>query len=465
MNKKNSPDVIFLSETKNLDEFVLKELEPLNFDCHFLLSPSATRGGGLALFWRQDIDLQILSSNQNFIDTSISYKGTSFFSTFVYGAPEIQNRQEVWNKHSDISNTRSDAWFLTGDFNEITDNSEKSGGRERPESSFVAFRIFLPSCNLFDIKHTGNFLSWRGKRNTHLVHCKLDRALANSTWSDLFPNGRSHYLKFEGSGHWPILSTFDSKKKKASRLFRYDRRLRDNAEIKQLVETTWADWAHLEVSVRISRCRHAIAAWNKITYVNSQKKIVELQTALDLAMSAQQTDDSTISLLNRDLLQAYKAEEEFWKQRSKQLWLSLGDKNISYFHAATKGCRARNRITTIEDNSGNAVFEEEQIGKVIAEYFNKIFTSSGMSAVEVVNRAIVPRISPETNTLLTTTPTGEEIREAMFAIHPDKAPGPDGFSASFFQSNWEVVGPAITKEIQGFFWHQELFLSPSTLRI
>lgn len=39
----------------------------------------------------------------------------------------------------------------------------------------------------------------------------------------------------------------------------------------------------------------------------------------------------------------------------------------------------------------------------------------------------------------------------MFAIHPDKAPGPDGFSASFFLSNWEVVGPAIIKEIQHFF--------------
>ena len=41
--------------------------------------------------------------------------------------------------------------------------------------------------------------------------------------------------------------------------------------------------------------------------------------------------------------------------------------------------------------------------------------------------------------------------EAMFSIHPDKAPGPDGFSASFFQTNWDNLGHAITSEIQEFF--------------
>lgn len=48
-------------------------------------------------------------------------------------------------------------------------------------------------------------------------------------------------------------------------------------------------------------------------------------------------------------------------------------------------------------------------------------------------------------------PSDLEIREAMFAIHPDKAPGPDGFSASFFQTNWPTVRSAICCEIRAFF--------------
>ena len=64
--------------------------------------------------------------------------------------------------------------------------------------------------------------------------------------------------------------------------------------------------------------------------------------------------------------------------------------------------------------------------------------------MELVNKAITPCITQATNEELTKI---SEIRDALFAIHPDNAPGPDGFSVSFFQSNWEVVGSAITSEI------------------
>ena len=159
---------------------------------------------------------------------------------------------------------------------------KKSGGTERPKSSFSNFRSFLSSCDLF---YSGNYLFWRGQRHTHLVHCRLDRALANSSWSDLFPNGRSQYLQFESSDHRPIISTFDSKRKKPQRLFRYGRRLRDNEEIKEIINKTWKERASLSVMERISRCRHAISKWSRTHYVNNQKEIVSLREKLDQAMS------------------------------------------------------------------------------------------------------------------------------------------------------------------------------------
>ena len=167
-------------------------------------------------------------------------------------------------------------------------------------------------------------------------------------------------------------------------------------------------------------------------------------------------DDAVISRLNAELLLAYKKEEEFWRQRSRLTWLAAGDKNSGYFHAVCKGKRARNRISVLENASGVSLFEEDQIVCEITNYFQYIFSSvdvseSSPTSASIVDQAITPSVSEDMNEQLTLVPTVPEIRDALFSIHPDKAPGPDGFSACFFHSNWEAVRPAITRDVQQFF--------------
>ena len=129
LNSKCSPILSSSQKQKNGDDKVLADLEPLRMDSHFLVSPSTTNRGGLALLWKQEIYIQILLSTEHFIDTLITFKNVSFNNTFFYGAPEIPNRQAVWNQLSAISENRDHPWFLTGDFNEIINSSEKSGGK------------------------------------------------------------------------------------------------------------------------------------------------------------------------------------------------------------------------------------------------------------------------------------------------------------------------------------------------
>lgn len=144
-------------------------------------------------------------------------------------------------------------------------------------------------------------------------------------------------------------------------------------------------------------------------------------------------------------------EEEYWKQRSRHLWLSLGDKNTAYFHAATKARKARNKLSILEGENGEIYYEEDQIADTITSYFKTIFTSSNNDCAMTVNRALQPKVTDAMNEQLIQISTAAEIKVGMFSIHPDKASGPDGFSASFFQSNWDTVGPAMIKEIQLFF--------------
>ena len=281
--------------------------------------------------------------------------------------------------------------------------------------------------------------------------CRLDRALSNSDWADLFPACRSQYLKYEGSDHRPLLSLLDTSKKKGVKIFRFDRRLNDNMEIKKLVSSVWTRNENLSVEARLSLCRQASCKWCREFYENSQKGLEDIRNRLDAALSDLQPDEALIQKLNSDLLQLYKAEEYFWKQRSRQLLLSLGDSNTSYFHAISKGRSTRNRFSVIEDKDGLPQYEEEQIANIISSFYADLFKSSEYLGNRIVHGAIQPCITSEQNEKLIAIPQEREITEATFSINGEKAPGPDGFSASFFHANWEVVGPAVIFEIQAFF--------------
>lgn len=72
-------------ETKNPTEMVIKTLDHLEYECHHFVPPTGHGAGGLALYWKQEINVSILSSSANCIDTIIVFEGKSFHASFIYG--------------------------------------------------------------------------------------------------------------------------------------------------------------------------------------------------------------------------------------------------------------------------------------------------------------------------------------------------------------------------------------------
>jgi hypothetical protein len=46
--------------------------------------------------------------------------------------------------------------------------------------------------------------------------------------------------------------------------------------------------------------------------------------------------------------------------------------------------------------------------------------------------------------------TASEVERAMFMMGANKAPGPDGFTAGFYQHHWKLLGPRITDAALNF---------------
>lgn len=49
-----------------------------------------------------------------------------------------------------------------------------------------------------------------------------------------------------------------------------------------------------------------------------------------------------------------------------------------------------------------------------------------------------------------------EINRALYRIGPEKALGPDGLNAHFFQKYWNQVGSFVTKMVDNFFQSNKL---------
>ncbi|CAA7029124.1 unnamed protein product [Microthlaspi erraticum] len=114
------------------------------------------------------------------------------------------------------------------------------------------------------------------------------------------------------------------------------------------------------------------------------------------------------------------------------MWLKEGDLNIKFFHASTKQRRAINRIVGLHNESNVWVAGEKENEKVAVNYFEDLFTSIlPMDFTEVLGN-VSEHITITENETLTRSATETEVREALFMMHPEKAPWPDGMTALFF---------------------------------
>ena len=58
--------------------------------------------------------------------------------------------------------------------------------------------------------------------------------------------------------------------------------------------------------------------------------------------------------------------------------------------------------------------------------------------------------------MLDSIPSVAEIKDTVFSLHSNKAPGPDGFNAHFFKETWTFTGPLVVQAIQEFFTSGEI---------
>lgn len=200
--RRKKPRVAFLMETKQKGK-VVRKLRRCGLDEDWIANPEGL-SGGLALWWANTVDVEILFSSKNIIHTAVHSSAIPVpkFITFVYGPPKEQDRRKIWSQIVDISKYVSGEWLCVSDYNDFTCQTEKWGGKPRAMRKILNFQKFISDCCPLDLGFNGSQFTWCKKR-IHRAHIKerIDRALANVELREGFPRAQVFHMEPVGSDH------------------------------------------------------------------------------------------------------------------------------------------------------------------------------------------------------------------------------------------------------------------------
>lgn len=151
----------------------------------------------------------------------------------------------------------------------------------------------------------------------------------------------------------------------------------------------------------------------------------------------------TVQLIQEEV-EAQLAEEDLrCKQHAKQHWLLHGYINTKFHHMYANQRRETNSISKIMDPTGKMIIDQAQISDVFIEFFTKLFTSSNLSIIESCLCGMNSKVIAKMNSKLMRSFSELEVKEVIFQMTPFSSPRPNGFSAHFYQTNWDTTGEEV----------------------
>jgi len=96
------------------------------------------------------------------------------------------------------------------------------------------------------------------------------------------------------------------------------------------------------------------------------------------------------------------------------------------------------------------VNSEQDVEGVAVRYFTDVFSTSSPADPEVFLEEVPTLVTDAQNLRLMAMATEEEVRAALFMMHPEKAPDPDGMTALFYQQSWSIIKDDVVSMVNDF---------------
>jgi len=206
---------------------------------------------------------------------------------------------------------------------------------------------------------------------------RLDRALANNLWFNMFHNASVENLVAPASDHYPILLQCSPKPRPThhQRQFRYENAWHLELGFKDLVTNSWQVHSSNTIMSKLSLCAKDISVWKKTHCHNLKRDIENCRKQMqDKRLEAAGEDQTRMFELRKRMQRLLSQDDAYWRQRAKTHWYKDGDKNTKFFHASATTRKKGNRITSLDDDVWKLQVNKvcKKYRRIFCEYFSTI---------------------------------------------------------------------------------------------
>ncbi|XP_019455065.1 PREDICTED: uncharacterized protein LOC109356184 [Lupinus angustifolius] len=309
-------------------------------------------------------------------------------------------RRELWSELLSLIDAFSCPWCVLGDFNDVIGANEYRGLTLPNRTSCEEFKSFYEVGNLNHIVTRGVEFTCTNKRSgvAH-IEKRLDRVLCNDSWLSEWHYSSCFTLPKYASDHHPLmLNCFNALASHKSQ-FRFHRMWIQHPALHKVVEDHWkirvVGCPMYIMATKLKTLKHVLKVWNREIFGNIHLRV---QNALALVKDIQLcikdnglTDDlmAQEEVSQRDLSMALRAEEEFWREKSRVNWQLHGDRNTSYFHKIAKIRHATKSFTMLR-NRDDIILEHQDISEHVLGYFQNLYASQNSIQHSDLIRNVIP---------------------------------------------------------------------------
>ncbi|KAJ9566646.1 LOW QUALITY PROTEIN: hypothetical protein OSB04_002612 [Centaurea solstitialis] len=383
-------------------------------------------GTRIILAWNSSLmDVMVIEAHTQFLLCEIKLRGDaySWLCSVVYGANNSVLRRQLW---SGLCKFRvvmgNQPWVVMGDFNAMLFPHDALGGMSRR------------------IQHT-----WCQKPKEEAgLRRKLNRILANIEFTSRFGDAHARFHPRGISDHSLGVLMFKSGKRKRDVGFKFENFIIEHPLFMPTVKRLWevqVDGTFMyRVTTRLKSLKGPLRKLRR-SYGNLSQKVNDLKEELNVIQLACDLDP-----FNEELKEDLQAFRMAYHQACR-------DENVE---SRQRAKRHINQVRSICNSDGVFVHDDAVPMAFVDHLKSYLGACDGSLDPVIPSHWFQKKLCLEEALHMIRPVLDSEIRDAMFQIGRDKAPGSDGFTSQFFKATWDIVGRDVTVAIHNFFYRGHL---------